>query len=46
MAARICKGRAKPEDNYPTAADLLLHCADLEEQVFAALGQWVRENRR
>ncbi len=46
MAARICKGRAKPEDSYPVAADLLLHCADMEEQVFAALGQWARENSR
>ena len=46
MAARICKGRAKPGDEYPAAADLLLHCADLEEQVFVALGHWAKGRQR
>ena len=46
MAARICKGRAKPGDEYPAAADLLLYCADLEEQVFLALGLWAKGRQR
>ncbi len=44
MAARLCKGRAKPGDGYAACADLLLACADQEQQVFLALGQWARAN--
>jgi hypothetical protein len=45
MAARICKGRAKPGEGYGAAAERLLACADREEQVFRALGQWARAHQ-
>ena len=40
MAARICKKREKAGENYEAAANLLLNCADLEEQIFTGLNTW------
>jgi hypothetical protein len=37
MAARICKGRSRPEDTYIAMAEKLLECAQLEENVFRQL---------
>ncbi len=37
MAARICKGRSRPDDTYPAMAAQLLECARQEENVFRQL---------
>lgn len=37
MAARICKGRSRPEDTYIAMAEQLVECAQLEENVFRQL---------
>ena len=43
MAARVCKGRARPDDTYAAMAEGLEKCADLEEKVFTGLRQWVKQ---
>ncbi|MBM9612934.1 BtrH N-terminal domain-containing protein [Desulfobulbus rhabdoformis] len=43
MAARICKKREKSGDSYACAAEHIRHCADIEEQVFISLREWVRQ---
>jgi hypothetical protein len=43
MAARVCKGRARPDDTYAAMAEWLEKCADLEEKVFTGLRQWVKQ---
>lgn len=44
MAARICKGRGTPDDTYPAMAGRMRTCANLEEQAFRSLKDWLREN--
>ncbi|WPD22998.1 MAG: BtrH N-terminal domain-containing protein [Candidatus Electrothrix scaldis] len=44
MAARICKGRGTADDTYPAMAERMRICADLEEQAFRRLKEWLREN--
>jgi hypothetical protein len=46
MAARICKGRGRPDDTYPAMAERIRGCADLEEQAFRRLQDWLREKLR
>ncbi|MDU9047498.1 MAG: BtrH N-terminal domain-containing protein [Candidatus Electrothrix sp. Rat3] len=43
MAARICKGRGRLDDTYPAMAERIMGCADLEEQAFRRLKDWLRE---
>jgi hypothetical protein len=43
MAARICKGRARPDDTYAAMAGCINTCADLEKNVFDTLKQWVKQ---
>jgi hypothetical protein len=43
MAARACKGRARPGDTYTAMAECITRCADLEEKVFIELKQWLKE---
>ena len=45
MAARVCKGRGRPDDTYPHMAECINRCADLEEQVFRQLKHWGGELR-
>ncbi len=40
MAARLCKGRSRPGEDYPALSRLLLLCSDQEEQVFSRLYRW------
>ncbi|MBU4262460.1 MAG: BtrH N-terminal domain-containing protein [Proteobacteria bacterium] len=42
MAARVCKGRARPDDTYSAMAGCIDRCADLEKKVFTELQQWVK----
>lgn len=34
MAARICKNRGRNDDSYGSCAEIIRHCADLEEKLF------------
>lgn len=43
MAARICKGRAQPDDTYPALAKQVFSCATLEEQIFRDLRTWANQ---
>jgi hypothetical protein len=43
MAARVCKGRARPEDTYGAMAERIDHCAGLEQTVFVELKRWVKQ---
>jgi hypothetical protein len=45
MAARICKGRPKPDDTYEAAADHIRQCAAMETEAFSALRDWVRDRK-
>jgi len=45
MAARICKHRERQGECYDAAADLLIRCADQEEQVFTDLSRWLKEQK-
>ncbi|MBI5556896.1 MAG: BtrH N-terminal domain-containing protein [Deltaproteobacteria bacterium] len=42
MAARVCKGRARPDDTYAAMAGSIDRCADLEKKIFIALKQWAK----
>jgi hypothetical protein len=44
IAARVCKGRAHPDDSYPAMAACINRCAALEEKVFTELRQWARQH--
>jgi hypothetical protein len=41
LAARICKGRATPNETFDAAADILLDCANREERCFRELKERV-----
>ncbi|MEN8189646.1 MAG: BtrH N-terminal domain-containing protein, partial [Thermodesulfobacteriota bacterium] len=43
MAARICKGRPAPDDNYKALSEIMLDCADREEEASGKLLQIVKE---
>lgn len=43
MAARICKNRAQPGDNYHAMAEQVRQCGALEEQVFRQLEHWLQQ---
>jgi len=44
-AARICKGRALPDDTYPAMAECMHRCAALETEVFTQLRLWAGQHR-
>lgn len=44
MAARVCKGRARPGDTYPAMAACITECAVIEEKVFSELQQWAKKH--
>lgn len=43
MAARICKNRPHPGDTYPAMAQKIRGCAELEENTFRTLQQWMAQ---
>jgi len=43
MAARVCKGRAQPEDSYKAMAEQIRRCGVLEEKVFRQLAHWLQQ---
>lgn len=44
-AARVCKGRARPDDTYENMSGILARCADMEEKVFGELKTWLKTQR-
>ena len=44
MAARICKGRSRPDDSYAAMAECITRCAAMEEKVFNELKQWAKHH--